>query len=43
MSSRKSLIGKKPYFYKLNEIESWDINSENEFSFAEFMFNKQNI
>jgi CMP-N-acetylneuraminic acid synthetase len=43
MSSGKSLIGKKPYLFKLNEIESLDINSEYEFSFAEFLFKKQNI
>ena len=42
MSSRKSLIGKKPYLYKLSEIEGLDINSEFEFSFAEFLFKKQN-
>ena len=40
MSSRKSLIGKKPYLYKLSEIEGLDINSEYEFSFAEFLYNK---
>jgi N-acylneuraminate cytidylyltransferase len=38
MSSRKSLIGKKPYLFKLDEIEGLDINSEYEFSFAEFLF-----
>ena len=43
MSTRKSLIGKKPYLYKLNEIESLDINSEFEFSFAEFLFKKKNF
>ena len=40
MSSRKSLIGKRPYLYKLNEIEGLDINSEHEFSFAKFLFKK---
>ena len=34
----KSLIGKKPYLFKLDEIEGLDINSEYEFSFAEFLF-----
>jgi len=43
MSSGKSLIGKKPYLFKLNEIESLDINSEYEFSFAEFLFKRQSI
>ena len=43
MSSRKSLVGKKPYLYKLDEIEGLDINSEFEFSFAEFLFKKKNV
>tara|TARA_B110000858_G_C17765401_1_gene456765 strand:+ start:717 stop:1388 length:672 start_codon:yes stop_codon:yes gene_type:complete len=44
MSSGKSLIGKKPYLYKLNEIEGLDINTEYEFSFAEFLYkNKKNL
>ena len=42
MSLRKSLIGKKPLLYKLSEIEGLDINSEYEFSFAEFLYKKQN-
>ena len=37
MSSGKSLIGKKPYLYKLNEIEGLDINTKYEFLFAEFL------
>ena len=43
MLSKKSLIGKKPYLYKLNEIEGLDINSEHEFSFAEYLFKKKSI
>ena len=43
MSSEKSLIGKNPYLYKLDEIESLDINSEYEFAFAEYLFDKINI
>lgn len=42
MSSGKSLIGKKPFLYKLNEIEGLDINSEYEFSFAEYLFKNLN-
>ena len=38
----KSLVGKKPFLYKLDEIEGFDINSEFEFSFAEFLFKKIN-
>jgi N-acylneuraminate cytidylyltransferase len=43
MSTRKSLVGRKPYLYKLDEIESLDINSEYEFSFAEFLFKKNSF
>ena len=42
MHLRKSLVGKKPFLYKLDEIEGFDINSEFEFSFAEFLFKKIN-
>jgi len=41
MSSSRSLIGKKPYLFKLDEREGLDINSEHEFSFAEFLFNNR--
>ena len=43
MSTRKSLVGRKPYLYKLDEIESLDINTEYEFSFAEFLFKKNSF
>ena len=43
MRDRKSLIGKKPYLYNLDEIEGLDINSKFEFSFAEFLFKKKNV
>lgn len=42
MSSNRSLIGKKPFLYKLNEVEGLDVNSEFEFSFANFLFKKRN-
>ncbi len=42
MFNRKSLIGERPYLYKLDEIEGFDINTEFEFSFAEFLFKKIN-
>ncbi|MBD1152611.1 cytidylyltransferase [Pelagibacterales bacterium SAG-MED22] len=41
MSSRKSLIGRKPFLYNLDEREGLDINTEYEFSFAEFLYKKQ--
>ena len=40
MSKKESLIGYKPYFYKLKEEEGLDINTNNDFEFAEFLFNK---
>ena len=42
MSKKESLIGYKPYFYKLKEEEGLDINTNNDFEFAEFLFNKKN-
>ena len=43
MSSGKSLRGKKPFLYKLDEMEGLDINSPYEFSFAEYLFKKHNV
>jgi CMP-N-acetylneuraminic acid synthetase len=37
---RRHLIGYKPFFYKLSEIEAVDIDSELDFEFAEFLFKK---
>ena len=42
MYNEKSLIGKKPYLYKLNEVEGIDINSETDFEIAEFFYKKIN-
>ena len=42
MSKKESLIGYKPYFYKLKEEEGLDINTNNDFEFAEFLFSKKN-
>jgi len=41
MCKKKSLVGFKPLFYKISEIEGYDINTELEFKFAEFLFNKK--
>ena len=41
MIKNKSIIGKTPFLYKLNEIESVDIDTKIDFKFAEFLFNKQ--
>tara|TARA_A100001035_G_C27773434_1_gene497644 strand:+ start:57 stop:725 length:669 start_codon:yes stop_codon:yes gene_type:complete len=42
MFKTKTLIGRKPYFFKLNQIEGYDINTPLEFSFAEHLFNNIN-
>ena len=41
MKKKASLIGDKPYFYKLKDDEGTDINTNNDFEFAEFLFNKK--
>ena len=44
MFKTKTLVGKKPYFYKLDEVEGYDINTPLEFQFAEYLFkNRKNI
>ena len=40
MLKKKSLIGEKPFFYRLNDEEGFDINTNLEFSYAEFLFNQ---
>ena len=42
MKKKESIIGDTPYFYKLKEEEGLDINTNNDFEFAEFLFNKKN-
>ena len=41
MIKRKNVVGDKPYFYKLSEIESVDIDTPVEFDFAEFIYNNK--
>ena len=38
MAKNKSLVGRKPFFYKLNEIEGFDINTTLEFKLAEKLY-----
>ena len=38
MFKTKTLIGKNPYFYRLDEVEGYDINTPLEFQFAEHLF-----
>ena len=40
MAKKKSLVGNNPYFYKLNLVEGYDINTEFEFEYAEYLFKK---
>ena len=40
MFKKKSLIGNKPLFYKIDDIEGFDINTNYEFEFAEYLFKK---
>jgi len=41
MKNKKSLIGDRPYFYKLSAVEGFDINTTQDFEFGEFLFNKE--
>ncbi len=41
MYKKKSLVGDKPYFIKLNAVEGFDINTPLEFQFAEHLFKKK--
>ena len=38
MKNKKTLIGKKPFFYLLNDIEGFDIDTPLDFKIAEFLF-----
>ena len=40
MFKKKSVVGYKPSFYTLNDIESLDIDTEDEFEYAEFLYEK---
>ena len=40
MLNKKSLIGDRPFFYKLKDEEGFDINTNLEFSYGEFLFDK---
>ena len=43
MFKRKNLVGDKPFFYKLDPIEGYDINTNIEFEFAEYLFKKHRL
>ena len=40
MLKKKSLIGDRPYFYKLKDQEGFDSNTNHDFDYAEFLFRK---
>lgn len=40
MSSRRNVVGSKPYFFELDQIESVDIDNYIDFEFAEFLYKK---
>ena len=40
MIKKKSVIGNKPKFFKLNEIEGFDIDTELDFEFADYLHKK---
>ena len=39
----KNVIGLRPYFYQLDEVGAVDIDTQLDFEFAEFLFNKYRI
>ena len=41
MSNLKSIIGKKPFLYELDELEGFDIDTKLQFEFANFIFDKK--
>ena len=38
MLNNKNIIGNKPYFYRLDEIESIDIDTEYDFMVAQYVY-----
>ncbi len=40
MHEKKSLVGNNPYFYKIDQTESFDINTNHDFMVAEILFKK---
>ena len=40
MSEKKSLVGDNPFFYKISATEGYDINTNLDFEFAEYLFRK---
>ena len=43
MKKNKTVIGDNPFFYNLDQIEGYDIDTEIEFKFAEYLFKNSKI
>ena len=43
MKTKKTLIGNKPFFYRLNQVEGHDVNTPYEFEFAKYLFKNKNL
>ena len=41
MHKKKSLVGDKPYFIKLDPVEGFDVNTPLEFQYAEYLYKKR--
>lgn len=40
MIKRRNIVGEKPFFYEVDELEAVDIDTNLDFEFAEFLYNK---
>jgi CMP-N-acetylneuraminic acid synthetase len=40
MLERSNVVGHRPFFYSLDEVEAVDIDTETDFEFAEFLYDK---
>ena len=42
MKERESLVGHNPFYYKIDQTESFDINTNHDFEVAEILFKNSN-
>jgi len=42
MIKKKSVLGSKPYFFEINQLEALDVDTKLDFQFAEFLHKKNN-
>lgn len=38
-----SCVGKSPYFYYLDKLDAWDIDTQEDFDFCEMIYSKKNL